>query len=87
MTNTVRLSERQYFQNKFELTKGNIKKTLSILKAVINPNNPSNTNIDEILVNDSVITDKSIIVNKFNEYCDNVGQTLAANIPPVPGGD
>ena len=55
------------------------------MKAVINPHNLSNTNIDEIIVNDSVITDKSIIVNKFNEYFVNIGQTLAANIPPVPG--
>ena len=55
------------------------------MKAVINPHNLSNTNIDEIIVNDSVITDNSIIVKKFNEYFVNVGQTLAANIPPVPG--
>ena len=68
MTNTISLSERQYFQNKFELAKGNIKQTWNILKAVINPNILSNTNIYEINVNDSVITDKSIIVNKFNEY-------------------
>ena len=55
------------------------------MKAAINPNNPSKTNIDEIIANDSVITDKSIIVNKFNEYFVKVGQTLTANIPPVPG--
>ena len=55
------------------------------MKAVINLNNPSKTNIDEIIINDSVITDKSIIVNKFNEYFVNIGQTPAANIPPVSG--
>ena len=56
------------------------------MKAVINPHNLNNTNIDEIIVNDSAITDKSIIVNKVNEYfvqCFIVGQTLAANIPPI----
>ena len=85
MTNNIRLSERQYYQNKFELVKSNINKTWLILKAVINPNNLSKTNIDEIIANDSVITDKSIIVNKFHEYFVKVGQTQAANIPPVPG--
>ena len=55
------------------------------MNAVINPHNLSNTNIYEIIVNDSVITDKWIIVNKFNEYFFNIDQTLAANIPPVPG--
>ena len=55
------------------------------MKAVLNPNNPSKTNIDEIIANDSVITDKSIIVNKFNEYFVKVGQTLAVNIPPMSG--
>ena len=63
----------------------NINKTLHILKAVINPNNPSKANIDEVIVIYSVTTDKSVIVNKFNEYFVNVSQTLAANIPPVPG--
>ena len=53
------------------------------IEAVINPNNQSNTNIEEIIVNDSVITDKSIILNEFNGYFVNVGQTLAADIPPV----
>ena len=32
LINTIRISERQYFQNKFEVAKGNIKKTWSILK-------------------------------------------------------
>ena len=54
------------------------------MKAVINPNNPSKTNIDENTVNDSGITDKSIIVNQCKEYFVNVGQSLAASIPPVP---
>ena len=30
-------------------------------------------------------TDKPDIANKFNEYCVNVGPTLANNIPSVPG--
>ena len=55
------------------------------MKAVINLHNLSDTNIDKIIVNDSVITDTLIIVNKFNEYFVNIDQTLAANIPPVPG--
>ena len=55
------------------------------MKAVINPNNLSKANIDEIIVIDLVTTDKLVMMNKFNEYFVNVGQTLAANIPPVHG--
>ena len=37
LTNTIRLSERQYFQNKFELAKGNIKKTWEHIESCHKP--------------------------------------------------
>ena len=58
---------------------------MAYIESCHKPNNLSKTDIDEITVNDSVITDKSITVNKFNEYFVNVSQTLAANIASVPG--
>ena len=85
LTNVIRYAERQYYQDKFELAKGNINKTWQILKTVINPNTQNKPTIDNIVIDDLLTTDKPDIANKFNEYFVNVGPTLANNIPSAPG--
>ena len=84
LTNTICFAERLYYQEKFELAKGNMKKTWQVMKNVINPNIQNQT-IDKIAINQSISTDKYIIVNTFNDYFVNVGPTLASKVPPVPG--
>ena len=83
LTNFIRYAERQYYQDQFELAKGNMNKTWQILKTVINAQNIPT--IDKIVIDDLLTTDKPDIATKFNEYFVNVGPTLANNIPPVPG--
>ena len=85
LTNVIHYAERQYYQQKFELAKGNMNKTWQILITVINPNAQNKLTIDKIVINDLLMTDKPEISNKFNEYFVNVSSTLANNILPVPG--
>ena len=85
LINVIRYAERQYYQDKFKLAKGNMNKTWQILKTVINPNAQNKPTIDKIVIDDLFTTDKPGIANKFNEYFVNVGPTLANNILPVPG--
>ena len=74
LTNIIRYAERQSYQDKFELAKGNMNKTWQILKTVINPNSQNKPTIDKIVIDDFLTTDKPDIVDKFNEYFVNVVQ-------------
>ena len=56
-----------------------MKKTWSIIKNVINNCKQSKAN-ESFSYNNSIITDKKIISDKFNDYFINVGKTLAAQI-------
>ena len=64
----------------WKLIKNNMKKTWSIIKNVKNNCKQSKANAP-FFYNNSVITDKKIISDKFNDYFINVGKTLAAQIP------
>ena len=54
--------------------KNNLKKTWSIIRSVINNCKPSKLN-ESFLYNNSVITDKNEVANKFNDYFVIIGKT------------
>ena len=56
---------------------------MQVLKIVIK-HNIQNQTINKIAINQSISTDKSIILNKFNDYFVNVGPTLASKLLPEP---
>ena len=80
LTTILRKTEKEYYKCLLETNKNNLKKTWSIIRSVINNCKPSKLN-ESFLYNNSVITDKNEVANKFNDYFVNVGKTLAAQIP------
>ena len=52
----------------------------SVIRSVINNCKPFKLN-ESFSYNNSIITGKKIVSNKFNDYFVNVGKTLAAQIP------
>ena len=71
-------TERKFYADKIEENKSNMKKTWSVLKGVINRNN-----IQEKFKpsDNSIITDKCRISEKFSEFFINIGPQLARRIP------
>jgi len=69
-----------YYKQKFELFKSNIKQTWKTIKYILNTTS-SSPFMDEFLIDNHVVPDKTIIAQKFNEYFVNVGPTLANKIP------
>ena len=80
LTTILRKTEKEHHKCLLETNKNNLKKTWSIIRSVINNCKPSKLN-ESFLYNNSIITDKNEVSNKFNDYFVNVGKTLAAQIP------
>ena len=80
LTTILRRQEKEYYKLLLETNRNNLKKMWSVIRNVINNCKPSKLN-ESFLYNNSVITDKTIVSNKFNDYFVNVGKTLAAQIP------
>ena len=80
LTTILRKTEKEYYKCLLETNKNNLKTTWSIIRSVINNCKPSKLN-ESFLYNNSFITDKNEVSNKFNDYFVNVCKTLAAQIP------
>ena len=77
----LRAAERQHHQNLLYEHKSNVKKSWQILKMTINKkkSSPVRTKFKR---NDTIISDKNEITEKFNKFFIYVGATLAAAIAP-----
>jgi hypothetical protein len=74
-----------YYLNRFTEVKDDLRKTWKLINNVISDNNSNVGEISNIKVNGKLTTDKSCIVNKFNEYFSNIGPNLAKLIVPCNG--
>ena len=82
LTATLRIKEKEYYQTLLSHHKNNLKKTWSVIKSVIS--NCKHTKINDTFISgESVITDKNIIANKFNDYFVNIGASLAEKNPKI----
>jgi hypothetical protein len=69
LTKIIRMAEKQYYTEKFELVKGDIRKTWQTIKNVINgPEWSRKQEITEIKFDNALITDNEILANKFNSF-------------------
>lgn len=73
-------AEKQYYKEKFELYKSDIKLTWKTIKCILNNGN-FNESVETVVINGQPVNDKTIIANKFNEYFTNIGPALANKIP------
>jgi hypothetical protein len=78
----IKYSQRDYYINRFESIKKNIKLTWCEIKDIINERKNIMA-INEIDANGTSIKDPKSIANKFNEYFVSIGPTLANKIEPL----
>ena len=77
----LRINERKLYAGLLESNKSNLKKLWVIIKDVINKKR-STTIPNKFKISDEIVTDKTVIAEKFNKYFVNIGRQLASNIVP-----
>ena len=83
LTTILRQAEAQYYSEKLNSVKGDIKNTWMILKNVINKNVSKISSHNSFTYRGSKVTNSDQIANIFNEYFVNVGPSFAKNIDIV----
>ena len=83
LTTILRQAEAQYYSEKLNSVKGDIKNTWMVLKNVINKNVSEISSHNSFTYRGSKVTNSDQIANIFNEYFVNVGPSLAKNIDIV----
>ena len=80
LTTLIRTSKKNYFTNKLDACKHNTKLTWNILNDILG--RKTKRNLPSYFYDDNLalITDPSVIANKFNNYFVNVGPNLARKI-------
>ena len=85
LTSILRTAKTSYYRNKFTEVKHDLRQTWNLIRKVINHNKSDKDNIKELKIWNTVVNDKRIIADKFNEYFAHVGQNLAKQIQPCDG--
>lgn len=85
LTKVIRAAKKMYYENLFLEVKGDLRKTWSIIKSVINNGSANSSSPKELLIDGHLTTETSIIVDKFNKYFVGIGRNLAAKIPKCKG--
>lgn len=83
LNKTMKMAERQHYDQILKENKHNSKKLWSILKDVINKKKTV-TSPTHFMINGKPESRAEIIANKFNHYFTNIGRDLAENIPSTP---
>ena len=76
----MRAEEKKYYAELFNKYKGNMKKSWNLIKTIIHRGNKPKLQ-SKFLCNDTVITDKNMIGDKFNSFFTRIGPSLANAIP------
>nr|CAI5850632.1 unnamed protein product [Callosobruchus analis] len=83
LSNLIKKTKYQYYKNKLQSNKGDIKKTWDTIKEVTNEKT-NKRDINIILnANGEMISDLGQIASEFNSYFCNIGHQLARNINPT----
>ena len=81
----IKLAENKYYQDKLEIYKSNMKKTWGIIKEVIGKNTSNQIQSRFKSSDGKDITNKYVISEKFNEFFNNIGPTLARKFEKIKG--
>ena len=73
-------SEKRYYEELLISHKGNMKKTWSVIKNMINKNKHSKP-FNNFFINGELTENPKLIADKFNEFFTNIGPSLASKIP------
>ena len=78
--------KKNYYVEKFEMAKGNIRKLLLTINHMVNgPDLPDKNLINEMKINNKLATYSMTIANEFNKFFTNIEPNLANNISNVDG--
>ena len=78
--NLSRKNKESHFKNPFERNKRNSFKIWQGIKEIINLN-PQSKNIPNSLeINDSIVTDKNVAVNEFNNFLHSISSKIETTI-------
>jgi Reverse transcriptase (RNA-dependent DNA polymerase) len=83
LKNELRKAEKQYYRNEFQTRSNNIKATWQLINGLLNTGRDSNAaqGISSIIHDNIKYSNRSQIVNLFNNFFTSVGLDLAAKIP------
>lgn len=81
LNHSLKLSKKNYYQNKLETIKTDLKAVWKLLNEVINRRKTTSKLPNTFMHNNEEITNPMDIANKFCEYFTNVGPNLAKKIP------
>ena len=73
--------KKKFYNNKIRQTTGNICHTWKIISKLLHKGSNTCNSFESLIENGKKIADKTIIVNKFNDYFVNIGFNLASKIP------
>lgn len=76
----ISLTKLNYFKSKLNETKNDSKTLWNVVNEFTGTLNKTEKKVEEIKIDDKVITDKKEIANCFNKYFTEVGKNLANNI-------
>jgi hypothetical protein len=77
----LRTTEREYYANRLQNYKTNLRRTWQVIRELINCNHNTNNCNQTFLDSDGTTNDNVSIATKFNQYFVNVGPSLANKIP------
>ena len=76
----IRKTEREYYSNKLLKVTLNIRNTWKVINSIIN-NSPSRDKINNLKLDNLLLTDRKDIVHELNKYFVNIGPNLSNCIP------
>ena len=79
LTSKIRLSKRKYFKEKFTSCMNDMKTTWNNINGLLS-SNKNNHKVINISENDEILSDPSIVANKFNNYFVDVSNKLSQTI-------
>ena len=83
LTCLVRVARKNYYDNKLDKARSNLKQTWKILNELINRRDAKSPYPASFTKNGMEISIPTDIANNFCDYFTNIGQNLASKIPPT----
>jgi hypothetical protein len=81
LNKAIRISKRNYYFHKINFCNGNMKNIWNIINSL---RKPYTSSVEyTVKVNDEIIMDDDIVVNKFNDYFIQLPEDLKGNIPKI----
>ena len=79
VTNLIRNAKKDYYHNKFNRTRDNIKDTWKTINSILKSGNNKQSIINKIMHEGSIYEDEKSIATVINEYFVNIGAKIAGN--------